>query len=120
VTKVALSREITNMDEIEFRAITAHNQAAGRTPGETLDALATQLPAEDADTLIIVRGLVPDRYFTTEQRDRLQELMGIWRSARDQGQTLSEDDQNELEKLIDLEVQAAAHRTTDVIKELAK
>jgi hypothetical protein len=70
MTKVALSRENTNTDKIEFRAITAHNQAAGRTPGEALDALATQLPAEDAGTLIIVRGLVPDRYFTTEQRDR--------------------------------------------------
>jgi hypothetical protein len=75
VTKVALSREIANTDEIEFRAITAHNQAASRTPGEALDALATQLPAEDADTL---------------------------------------------EKLIDLEVQAAAHRTTEVMRELAK
>ena len=117
-TKVALSRENTSPDEVVFRAITAQNQAAGRTPGEALDALATQLPAGNADTFIIVRGLVPDQYFSADQREQLQDLMARWRSARDQGKVLSEDDQSELEKLIDLEVQAAARRAAGMMKEL--
>ena len=116
-TKVALSRDNTSPGEIEFRAVSAHNQGAGRTPGEALDALATQLPAGDADTFIIVRGLVPDQYFSATQREQLQDLMFKWRSARDQGTVLSEDDQNELEKLIDLEVQAAACRASGMMKE---
>jgi hypothetical protein len=73
MTKVALLSE--HADETTFRAVSARNQAVGRTAGEALDALTTQLTPEDAETLIIVRSLVPDRFFTGEQRQRLQELM---------------------------------------------
>jgi hypothetical protein len=118
MTKVALSRENADADEITYRAVSARNQAIGRTAGEALDALTTQLPADEADTLIIVRGLIPDRFFTREQRQRLQELMVGWRSARDAGKELSAGDQRELENLIDIEVRAATERATAVIQEL--
>ena len=64
-----------------FRAVTVRNQAMGRTAGEALDALTSQLPPEEGDTLIIVRNLVPDRFFTAEQRLRLEQLMADWRWA---------------------------------------
>jgi hypothetical protein len=70
-----LFREKDGENEIGFRAVTLYNQAAGRTAGEALDALATQLPAEEAETLIIVRSLGLDRFFTAGQRQRLAELM---------------------------------------------
>jgi hypothetical protein len=119
MTKVALFRENADAGEIAYRAVTVRNQAVGRTAGEALDALTTQLSAQEADTLIIVRSLVPDRFFTSEQRQRLQELMARWRLARDEGKSLSADDQTELEDLIDTEVRAASERATAVLHELA-
>jgi hypothetical protein len=117
MTKVALLRENADFDEVGYRAVKARNQAVGRTAGEALDALTTQLPAEDADTLIIVRGLAADRFFTSEQRQRMQQLMAKWRLARDEGRMLSDDDQSELENLINIEVRAATGRATAVIRE---
>ena len=119
MTKVALSRENADADEIGYRAMTARNQAVGRTAGEALDALTMQLPPEDVGTLIIVRSLAPDRFFTSAQRQRMEELMARWRSARDEGKALSADDQSELENLIDIEVRAATERATAVIHVLA-
>ncbi len=66
MTKVALFQEATGPGESAFRAVTARNQAIGRTAGEALDALTSQLPSEDGDTLIIVRNLGPDRFFPAE------------------------------------------------------
>ncbi len=117
MTKVALLSVHANADELPFRAVSARKQAVGRTAGEALDALATQLSAEDANTLIIVRSLVPDRFFTAEQRQRLRELMDGWRLARDEGKTLPPSDQRELESLIDSEVRAATERAAAAIEE---
>jgi sarcosine oxidase gamma subunit len=113
--KVALLRENSESGEYEYRAVTARNQAFGRTAGEALNALTAQIPAE----LIIVRSLAPDRFFTGEQRQRLDDLMARWRSARDGGQPLSARDQSELEELIDLEVQGATERATAVLEKLS-
>jgi hypothetical protein len=110
-------REEVGPAEPAFRALTAHNQAVGRTPGEALDALATQLRDEEADTLIIVRNLAPDRFFTADQR--LEQLMAAWRAARDGGNPLSTEEQAELERLIDAEVRAATERTAALLRELA-
>jgi hypothetical protein len=66
----------------------------------------------------LVRSLAPNRFFTGEQRQRLQELMANWRSARDEGKAMSDHDQSELENLIDTEVRAATERATAVIHEL--
>ena len=48
-----------------FRAASGKNQAMGRTAGEALDALAAQLSREDADALVIVWNMGPDRFFGT-------------------------------------------------------
>jgi len=47
---------------------------------------------DDADTLIIVRSLGPDRFFTAEQRQRLEQLMARWRSTRDASESRSDDE----------------------------
>jgi len=39
MTKVAMFRADSGADEIAFRALTARNQAMGRTAGEALDAM---------------------------------------------------------------------------------
>jgi len=75
--------------------------------------------SEKADTLIIVRSLGPDRFFTAEQRPRLEQLIARWRSARDASQSRSDDEQSELEHLIDAEVRAATERAEALIHELA-
>src|SRR5262249_39273050 len=100
MTKIAVFREDAGAEEMAFRAVTRRNQAMGRTAGEVLDALTAQLPGEERDTLIIVRNLGPDHFFTAEQRRRLEQLMAEWRSARDAGRPLPADEQAELEQLI--------------------
>ncbi len=119
MTRVALFRENAGAEEMAFRAVTVRNQAMGRRAGEALDALSSQLPDEESDTLIIVRNLVPDRFFTAEQRRRLAQLMANWRSARDAGRSLSPDEQSELEQLIDAELRAATERAAAMSHELA-
>ena len=118
--KVALYRENAGANEMPFRALTGNNQAMGRTPGEALDALAAQLRAEEADTLIIVRNLAADQFFTAPERERLDCLMAAWRVARDQGKPLSSEEQAELELLVDAEVRAAGLRAAALFHELAE
>ena len=119
MTKVALFEEAIGPGETAFRAVTARNQATGRTAGEALDALTSQLPREESDTLIIVRNLTPDRFFTSEQRRRLEQLMTRWRSVRDAGGSLPPDEQSELEQLIDAELRAATERAAALGLELS-
>ena len=49
--------------------------------GEALDALPSQLPREDAETFVIVRNMSPDRFYSAEQRSRLEELTAMRRKA---------------------------------------
>src|SRR5262245_49764939 len=102
-----------------FRAVTISNQAMGRTAGEALNALTTQLPSQETDTLIIVRNLAPDRFFTAALRQQLDRLMASWRWARDAGECLFAAEQAELEQLIDGEVRAATERAAGLVHELA-
>jgi hypothetical protein len=120
MTKVAVLRGGADSQNATFRAVGGHAQAAGRTLGEAVDALAAQLPEDQAGTLIIVRELRPDRFFPAEQRQRLDELMARWRAGRDTGTTLSAEEKAELERLIDEEVQAAADRAAEAWRELGQ
>ncbi|MEK7831398.1 MAG: hypothetical protein AAB401_09960, partial [Acidobacteriota bacterium] len=52
----------------------------------------------------------PDRFFTSEQRNRLQELMVRWRTARDEGARLPKEEQAELESLVSAQLEGAAQR----------
>ncbi len=83
MTRVTVLRDDADADQAAYRAVGGKAQAAGRTAGEAVNALAARLPEDEGGTLIIVRDLRPDRFFTIEQRRRLEELMGRWRVARD-------------------------------------
>lgn len=118
MTKIGLIQEPIGGDELAFRAVTVGKQATGRTAGEAIDALASQLTADESDTLIVVRSMCPDQFFTATQRKRLEQLMASWRSARDAGESLPREEQSELEMLIEAEVRAAADRAMTLGREL--
>jgi hypothetical protein len=117
-TKVALLEDVDGIGP-PFRAVAGGSQSMGRTAGEALDALTPRLADEGADTLIIVRNLRPDRFFTAQQQRRLAELMAKWRQARDAGVRLSPEDQAELESLVDAELRAATERAAAISQDLA-
>ena len=118
MTKVTVLRE--DGDVAPYRAVGGKAQAAGRTAGEAGDALAARLPEDEGGTLIIVRDLRPDRFFTSEQRRRLEELMGRWRRVRDAGGELPTEERDELQRLVDAEVEATARRADEAWRELPR
>jgi hypothetical protein len=117
-TRVALFEDVGEIGPT-YRAVAGGSQSMGRTAGEALDALTPRLSGEEPDTLIIVRNLRPDHFFTAEQQRRLEELMAKWRRARDASVSLSPEDQAELERLVDAELRAAAERAAAISRDLA-
>jgi hypothetical protein len=113
-------RDGSDAHEATFRAVGGGAQAAGRTAGEAVDALASRLPEDEDGTFLIVRDLRPDRFFSAEARRRLAELMDRSRAARDAGSALPPEEQVELERLTDDEVRAAGERAAEVWRELAR
>jgi len=120
MTKVAVYHESADPESMPYRAVSGRSQAMGRTAGEALDALASQLPQEDADTLVIVRNMSPDRFFSAEQRRRLEELMALRREAIAGNSLLTAQEEAELEQLVDTEVRAATERATALFHDLAQ
>ena len=105
---------------VAFRAVAGSRQSVGKTAGEALDALTNQLPENESGTLVVVQSLRPDRFFTAAQRQRLGELMERWRIARDQGSSLSSEDQIELNALADAELRASADRAAALVQDLSR
>ncbi len=120
VTKVAVYHEPADPACLPFRAAAGRNQAQGRTAGEALDALASQLPDDEVDTLVIVRSMSPDRFFSAEQRQRLEHLMALNREAQAANTSLSAEAQAELEQLIDAEVRATTARAAALLDQLGR
>ncbi|MGH7127094.1 MAG: hypothetical protein ACREJB_13340 [Planctomycetaceae bacterium] len=103
-----------------YRAVAGDKQSVGRTAGEALDGLATQLPEDEAGALVILLTLRPDRFFSAEQQQRLAELMQRWREARDQGRPLPTEEQAELDALVEAETRASADRAAALLQELTR
>jgi hypothetical protein len=120
MTKVAVYHESTDPESMLYRAVAGRNQAMGRTAGEALDALASQLPREATDTLVIVRNLSPDRFFNAEQRSRLEELMALRREAIAGNSPMTAQEEAELKLLVDAKVRAATERARALFLDLAK
>ncbi len=120
MTNVAIMPIPTEHGDLSYRAIAGAKHAQGRTAGEALDALTSQLSSDETSTLVIVQSLRPDRFFTEAQQQRLATLMAIWRNRRDQGGTLSPGEQAELEALIALELQASATRAAALADALGR
>jgi hypothetical protein len=101
-----------------FSAVTTGRKATGRTVGEALDALTSQLSAEETYTPVIVQQFRPDRHFSAEQRDRLATLMARQQAALETGEALSAVEQSELERLVDEEIQGAGKRAAQMLRNL--
>jgi hypothetical protein len=86
--------------------------------GEALDALTSQLSAEETAMPVIVQQFLPDQFFSSAQRERLSGLMTRWREARETGNALQATEQTELERLVDEEVQGTAERATHILHDL--
>lgn len=119
MTKIAILPVPTGAG-VSYRAVTSDRESVGKTAGEALDALTTQLGTQETNTLVIVQNLRPDQFFTAEQQQRLAELMAHWRTARDQGYRLPPAEQAELDALIEAELKASEARTALLLDELAR
>jgi hypothetical protein len=102
-----------------WRALAGEKESTGRTAGEALDALTTQLSEDEISTLVIVQRLRPDRFFTAEQRQRLGTLMERWRAERDGKNIRPAAERAELEVLVEAELEGATRRAEAVLDELS-
>lgn len=88
-----------------YRALSGDKESTGRTPGQALDALTSQLTEEESGTLVILQRYMPDRFFDAGQQKRLADLMRL----REAG-SLTAEDEGELESLVEAELRGAAQR----------
>jgi hypothetical protein len=96
-----------------YRAVTGDKESTGRTAGEALDALASQLSDDESGTLVIVQNHKADEFFSAAQQERLTELM-----QRRSAGPLSAAEEQELEGLIEAELDGARRRAAALLDEL--
>ena len=95
--------------EDSYRALAGDKESTGRTAGEALDALTSQLSDDEGGTLVILQDDKADEFFDAAQQARLTELMQLR-----QAQTLSPEEERELESLVETELDGARRRTMGV------
>jgi hypothetical protein len=100
-----------------YRAIAKDKHSVGKTAGQALDALISQLDEVEFSALLIIQSFRADSFFSAEQQQRLSELMNLWRLARDQGQELPPEQQAELDSLVEAELRAATDRSAALIQQ---
>lgn len=120
MTTVAILPVSDASGERMYRAVAGDKQSTGKTAGEALDALTAQLESDEFSTLLIIQSFRPDWFFSAEQQQRLSDLMNLWRTARDQGQTISPEEQAELDSLVEAELKAATARTAALAQQLSQ
>jgi hypothetical protein len=103
-----------------YRAIAGDKQSTGKTAGEALHTLTAPLEGRELGTLLIIQSFRPDWFFSAEQQQRLSDLMNLWRTARDRGQTLPPEQQGELDSLVEAELKAATARTAALVQQLSQ
>jgi hypothetical protein len=112
MTRVTILPLPTKDGDISYHALAGDKESIGRTAGEALDSLTSQLSNDEKGTMIIVKNHKPDQFFGAEQQERLAQLMNDWREARDQGSEFPNDKYLELRALVDAELEATAERAT--------
>ncbi|WP_010469633.1 hypothetical protein [Acaryochloris sp. CCMEE 5410] len=78
--------------------------------------MTERLGEQHFSALLVVQKFEPDALFNADQQARLSELMEMWRTARDQGQPLSQELQLELDSLVEAELLAATARTRAIVQ----
>lgn len=96
-----------------YRAFAGDKESTGRTAGEALDALTSQLEDEESGTLVIVQNFKADKFFTAIQQERLTELI-----QQRKTRNLSPEEESELESLIAAELDGARQRAETMLNEL--
>ena len=96
-----------------YRALAGDKESTGRTAGEALDALTSQLADNEGGTLVIVQNRKADQFFNAAQQERLAELMRL----REAG-SASPEEEKELEGLIEAELDGARRRAEALLNEL--
>jgi hypothetical protein len=96
-----------------YRAVVGDKESTGRTAGEALDALTSQLEDNESGTLIVIQNRKPDSFFNATQQTRLNELMLHRKDGR-----LSPEEETELESLIEAELDGARRRAETLLHHL--
>lgn len=96
MTTVAILPVSDASGQKSYRAVAGDKQSTGKTAGEALDALTVQLEGSEFATLLIIQSFRPDWFFSAEQQQRLSELMDLWRTARDRGESFPPEQQAEM------------------------
>jgi hypothetical protein len=96
-----------------YRAVAGDKESTGRTAGEALDAITSQLAEAEGGTLVIVQNRRADEFFNAAQQQRLTAL-SIRRDAED----LSDEEARELEALVEAEIDGARRRAAALPREL--
>jgi hypothetical protein len=120
MTAITILPEKLGTVETRYRALAGERESVGRSVGEALDALTSQLSEDEAGMLVVIQNLRPDSFFTAAQQQRLGELMSRWRIARDCGGSLVEEEQAELQSLIDEELNAARRRAEVTFRKIPR
>jgi len=108
---IAVTPETNETGEIVYRAVEGDRYSIGRTPGQALDALGSEVTGADNGTFLVSRLGTPDRFFTYTQQERLADLMSRWKSPQQGEAGLTPDEFAELEDLVQAELQATIDRT---------
>jgi len=109
MTTITILPETTD----NYRAVAGDKESTGRTAGEALDALTSQLAEEESGTLVIVQNRKADRFFNAAQQKRLTALMQLRKSG-----SLTAEEEQELENLVEAELGGARRRTEALLNEL--
>ena len=96
-----------------YRALAGEKESTGRTAGEALDAITSQLAEEESGTLVIVQNRKADQFFNAAQQERLIALMQLHKAG-----TLSTEEEAELESLVKDELDGARRRAEALLDEL--
>ncbi len=112
MTTIAILPEGTKANGVTWRAVAGEKESIGSTAGEALDAMTGLLSEDENSALVIIQRLRPDRFFTSEQRRRLEELMAHWKAARNEGGKFGSNE------LVEAELEGAKQRAETILHEL--
>ncbi|QQZ30889.1 hypothetical protein HMY34_06150 [Thiothrix subterranea] len=120
MTKVAIMPVPDGHGHVYFDAVAGERRARGMTAGAALDAMNEQLKSDESAAIIVLQNFRPDTFFSAAQQQRLEALMQRWRTARETGKALPQQEQDELEQLVEQELVASASRANRLSGELNK
>lgn len=104
---ISITRTESPEQGTRFHAKATRNgqQAVGRTRGEAIDAIVSQLNLDEQEESFFFAEMKPDQFFTAQQIDRLYELR-----EKQENDTLTEAEGMEFKALVEAELLGSAQR----------